>query len=128
MLRRDLLKYLEALSTATLVVPKTLLATDNSIFDKIAKLNITSSFELEQIYTLGLLSGYPEPSPITTTVLIKYKDGSTYEFVGEHKKWVLKETSEEFTILDVELFDNSVVIHTTHGECIIEKEKEKNND
>jgi hypothetical protein len=122
MLRRDLLKYLAALSTATLVVPQTLLATNNSVFNKIAKLNITSSCELEQIYTLGLVAfAYEEPQPITTTVLIEYKNGSTYEFVGEHKTWVLKKTSEEFTILDVELFDNSVVIHTTYGQCVVEK-------
>lgn len=124
MLRRDLFKYLAALSTATLIAPETLFAAKYSILNEVASLCIMTTFELEQIFTSGLIA-FEEPESLITTVSIEYKDGSTYEFVGNFKKWILtKESSEkEFNILDLELFNDSVVIHTNHGQCVIEKNR-----
>lgn len=109
MLRRDLFKYLAALSTATLIVPETLFGAK----DDILSVTIKSTFDLV---------AYEEPKPVITTVSVEYKDGSIYEFVGNRKTWILnKEISKEFYITDIELFDSSVVLHTNQGKCLIEK-------
>lgn len=118
MLRRDLFKYLTALFTTTLIVPETSLGAR----DDILSITIKSTFELEQIFTTGLVA-YEEPKPklFITTVSIEYKNGSIYEFVGNSITWILnKEISKEFYITDIELFDSGVVLYTNNGKCVIE--------
>jgi hypothetical protein len=119
MLRRSLLKYLSVLSTAIFISPEKLFTVKDNILNELVSVSIETTFELEQIF------GFPfeceEHKPPITTVRIEYKNGSIYEFVGNIKEWMLnKEISKENRVTDIELFDDSIVIHTNNGKCFIE--------
>jgi hypothetical protein len=119
MLRRSLLKYLLALSTANFISLEKLFAVKDNILNELVSVSIETTFELEQ--TFGFPVVYEEPKPPITTVRIEYKNGSIYEFVGNIKEWMLnKEISKENRVTDIELFDDSIVIHTNNGKCFIE--------
>jgi hypothetical protein len=115
MLRRDLLKYLSVLYTSTLISPEKLLAVN-----EIVNVSIETILELEQTFS-SFPAIYEEPKPPITIVRIEYKNGNVYEFAGNVKKWILnKEIFKEYRVTDIELSDNSMVIHTNNGKCFIE--------
>lgn len=115
MLRRDLLKYLSVLYTSTLIFPEKLLA-----INEIVNVSIETILELEQTFS-SFPAVYEEPKPPITIVRIEYKNGNVYEFAGNIKKWILnKEIFKEYRVTDIELSNNSMVIHTNNGKCFIE--------
>jgi hypothetical protein len=123
MLRRSLLKYLSVLSTAIFISPEKLFAVKDNILYELVSVSIESTFELEQTFSSFPIE-YEEPKPPIMTVRIEYKNGSIYEFVGNVKEWILNkgynEISKEWRVTYIELFDDSIVIHTNNGKCFIE--------
>jgi hypothetical protein len=120
MLRRNLLKYLLALSTANFISPEKLFAVKDNILYELVSVSIESTFELEQTFSSFPIE-YEEPKPPIMTVRIEYKNGSIYKFAGNVKEWILnKEISKEWRVTYIELFDDSIVIHANNGKCFIE--------
>jgi len=120
MLRRSLLKYLSVLSTATFISPEKLFAVKDNILSELVSVSIETILELEQTFS-SFPAIYEEPKPPIIIVRIEYKNGNVYEFAGNVKKWILnKKIFKEYRVTDIELSNNSMVIHTNNGKCFIE--------